>query len=179
MTNVVIKKSVHAFNIDALNRTAKCSETIDNGCVFELKTQSTTEGETNVWNATPPTATSKDLWMATSPETVIVRDLAGNEYKGERVTKDPRAFTNLSGYVFDAIKPTKEDLIVMTGAGITGIETASNKYLVPSTGYTLVASATAGTGFALRKISNERVLIANPQINKEPIKGYKFVVENN
>ena len=43
MYNVVLKKDVQAYNIDALNRTAVCTADVPNGSVFKL------DGYSTVW----------------------------------------------------------------------------------------------------------------------------------
>lgn len=177
MSNVVIKKRIQAYNVDALNRTAKCTEDVENGCVFALNSQSTDEGEGMVWIADKPTANATDLWMAISPEVVIIKDAMGNEYKG--LTEDPRAFVNLAGRMIDATKLVEGDIITMSGAGITGIEDTANIYLVPSTGYVLTASSSAGTGFCLQKVGTERIPIGTGDVVKTPVVGYKFVCKKN
>lgn len=177
MSNVVFLKQYQAYNIDALNRTAKCDEDIDNGCVFVLNEQSTQDGESMVWVAEKPSANSKDVWMATSPEVVITKDAMGNEYKG--ITVDPRAFVNHAGRMIDATKLVAGDIVEMTGAGITGIEETANIYLVPSDSYTLVASPSAGTGFCLKKIGVGKLHIGTGSLVKEPVTSYKFECKNN
>lgn len=177
MNNVVIKKRVQAYNIDALNRTAKCDEDIQNGCVFALNEQSEVDGEGMVWVAEKPTANATGLWMATSPEVVIIKDAMGNEYKG--ITPDPRAFVNNAGRMIDATKLVEDDIIVMSGEGITGISETANVYLVPSTEYVLTASSSAGTGFCLQKVGTERISIGTGALAKTPIMGYKFVCKKN
>lgn len=177
MSNVLIKKQYQAYNIDSLNRTAKCEEDIDNGCVFALNEQSTVDGENIVWIAEKPEANADGLWMASSPEIVIVKDAMGNEYKG--ITPDPRAFVNTAGRVFDAFKLMAGDVIEMTGDGISGIEEDSNIYLVPSTQYTLVATSTKGTGLRLKKIGKGRLHIGTGSLVKTPVVTYKYVCENN
>ena len=179
MNNVVILKRVQAYNIDALNRTAKCESDLQNGSVFQLLTQSEEDGEKMVWEATAPTAsTDTGLWMATSPEVVITRDAMGNEYKG--LNQDPRAFVNLSGRMIDSTKLMEGDLIEMTGAGITDIATTANKYLVPESGsFVLKATSTAGTGFCLEKIGTGKMSIGTGSLIKEPVTSYKFVCKKN
>lgn len=179
MANVVFKKRVQAYNIDALNRTAKCESDIDNGCVFALNSQSEDDGENMVWVATAPTAaTSKGLWMATSPEVVIVKDAMGNEYRG--ITPDPRAFKNMAGRMIDATYLKEGDLIEMTGDGITGIETTANKYLVPTAGdFVLTATSNAGTGFYLERIGTGKFHIGTGDLVKGIIPNYKYECKNN
>ena len=176
-TNVVIKNRVQAMNIDTYNRTAIATVDIENGSVFKLDTYSTTDGEGTVWNATAAgDVTAKGLWMATSPEVVITKDAMGNEYKG--LTPDPRAFINGAGRVIDVTFLAPHDIIEMTGANIANI--ATNGYLIPdATGFALASSATAGTGFTLKKIGTGILHIGNAGLVKVPVTTYKFEVVNN
>lgn len=156
MYNVLNKKATASFNIDSYNRRAVAEKDLENGAVFTLTTYSTTDGEGEVWTAGATTATSKGLWMAASPEVVIVKDEMGNEYKG--LTQDPRAFVNIAGRVIDAFYLNMGDIVEMTGANITGIGSTANVYLVPGTDNQLVATATAGTGCVLRKVKTSTLI---------------------
>lgn len=179
MANVVIKTRYQAYNIDALNRTAKCASDIDNGCVFALNSKSEDENEKDVWVATAPTSnTDTGLWMAASPEIPIVKDTMGNEYKG--ITSDPRAFVNYAGKMIDAFKLVVDDEIEITGDGITDISTTANKYLVPDTGsFVLKASSSAGTGFYLEKVGTNRLHIGTGAIAGKVIPTYVYVCKKN
>ena len=179
MSNVFIKRQVRAFNVDALNRTVKCETDIDNGSVFALNAKSEEDGESMVWVATVPTAaTDKGLWFAASPEVVITKDAAGNEFKG--LSADPRAFVNLAGRAADAIKVCEGDLVEMTGEGITGIETTANVYLVPTaSSFVLTATSTAGTGLCLKRVGTNTLKIGTGSIVKEPVVTYVYECVSN
>lgn len=175
--NVIIKTQMQAFNIDAYNRTAVCEEDIENGCVFELKEYSTTDGEEMVWKATAPTAnTAKGLWMATSPEVVITKGFDGAEYKG--LTPDPRAFVNIAGKVIDATFLAVGDLIEMTADGISDADT--NNYLViDPNNFKLKSASAATTGLSLKKVGTGRLHIGQGGIAKSAVPTYKYIVEIN
>lgn len=179
MNNVVIKKRTQSYNIDALNRTAVCEQDIQNGSVFALKEYSKNEGESMVWKATAPEAnTDKGIWMATSPEVVIIKDAAGNEYKG--LTPDPRAFINYAGKMIDATKLVEGDIIEMTCEGITGAGEIANKYLViDANQFVLKAQSSETTGFCLERVGEGRLNIGNGNLKKVPAKTYKYVCKNN
>ena len=187
--NVVIKKRTASFNVDSLNRTAVFTEDVDNGCVAVLKAYSATSGEGIVWTAEKPTASSKGLWMATSPEVVITRALDADEAAGmpaidmKGVINDPRAFYNIKGYMVDMTYLNVGDIIEMTCAGIQkssgGAYDGSDNYLVPTTEFKLKGSATAGSGMALRKIGTSKLHIGNAALVKNGVTTYKFVVEAN
>jgi hypothetical protein len=175
--NVVIKTAVQAYNIDAYNRTAVCSEDIANGSVFELLKYSEADGEEMVWEATAPAAdTAKGLWMATSPEVVITKGFDGSVYKG--LTPDPRAFVNIAGHMIDATFLAVGDMIEMTADGIE--DAADKDYLVVDAGkFTLKAADAATTGLSLRKVGTSRLHIGQAGIAKSAVATYKYVVEIN
>ena len=174
--NVLIQNRVAAMNVDAYNRTAVCTQDIENGCVFTLESYSTTAGEGKVWSAGQAQATSTGLWMAASPEVVTITDSLGVQYKG--IQCDPRAFINSAGSMIDAIQLQIGDIIEMTCENITGVDT--NNYLVPSTSnFALEASSSAGTGFALQKVGTGMLHIGNLFIENSHPTTYIFQVVNN
>ena len=179
MSNVFIKRQCRAFNVDALNRTVKCEQDIDNGSVFALNSRSDVDGESMVWVATAPTAnTDAGLWFAASPEVVITKDAAGNVFKG--LSADPRAFVNVADRAIDAIRVCEGDLVEMTGEGITGIETTANIYLVPTaSSFVLTATSTAGIGLCLKKVGTNTLKIGTGSIVKEPVVTYIYECVNN
>ena len=189
--NVVIKKRTASFNVDSLNRTAVFTEDVDNGCVAVLEAYSATSDEGIVWTAKQATTTDKGLWMATSPEVVITRALDADEAAGmpaidmKGVINDPRAFYNVKGYMVDMTYLNVGDIIEMTCAGIeksSGNNAAydgTDDYLVPTAGFKLKGSATAGSGMALRKIGTSKLHIGNAALVKNGVTTYKFVVEAN
>lgn len=177
MANVVIKKAVAALNVDSFNRTAVFTSDVDNGCVAVLNAYSENEGEGIVWKAEQATATSKGLWMATSPEVVITKVMDGIEYRG--IVNDPRAFVNLAGKMVDMTFLHEGDIYEMTCDGLT-FTPATDTYLVPdTTGFKLKGATSAGTGCALRKIGTSYLHIGNGALAKTPVVTYKFVVEAN
>ena len=188
--NIVIKSRTASLNVDSLNRTAVCEETIDNGCVFALNSYSEVEGEGMVWKAEKATADQVHLWMATSPEVVITRVMEGEgsvpslDYKG--IVDDPRAFTNLACLMIDATYLSINDIIEMTCAGLKKSDgrnayDGTEKYLVPDygTSFDFKGASAPGNGTALRLIGTSYLHIGNAALNKAPVKTYKFTVENN
>ena len=183
--NVVIKSRTASLNVDAYNRTAVFTADVDNGCVAVLNTYSDKADEGMVWKAEQATATSKGLWMATSPEVVITRVMDGDpstgvpalDYKG--IVNDPRAFYNIAGMMVDMTYLSVGDIIEMTCAGLT-FNPQSDTYLVPdTTGFKLKGAGAAGSGAALRKVGKSYLHIGNAAIAKTPVPTYKFVVEAN
>ena len=188
--NVVIKKRTASFNVDSLNRTAVFTEDVDNGCVAVLKAYSGIPGEEMVWKAEKPTASSKGLWMATSPEVVITRALDADGATGmpaidmKGVINDPRAFYNIKGYMVDMTYLNVGDIIEMTCAGIQkssgGAYDGTDAYLVADTAnFKLKGSTAPGSGMALRKIGTSKLHIGNAALVKNGVTTYKFVVEAN
>lgn len=174
--NVLIKRRVAALNVDALNRTAVCTQDIENGCVFKLEEYSDNAGEGMVWSAGQAAATDTGLWMAASPEVVTITDSLGVQYKG--IQCDPRAFINSAGSMIDAIKLQIGDIIEMTVPNISGADT--NEYLVPSaTNFALEAASAAGTGFALQKVGTSMLHIGNLFIQGSHPTTYIYQVVNN
>lgn len=181
MYNVIIKRHVAAFNVDALNRAIKCEDDLANGAIVALAGKSTTAGESRVWVAEAPADDdATGLWMVASPEVVTLTDALGNEYKG--LTVDPRAFVNIAGKVADAFKPQKGDIIWIAPQDVSGTISDTNKYLIPTgdgTAYTLTASSTAGDGFCLELIGESTVEIPDGNIVKNLVTGYDFECINN
>ena len=174
--NVVIKSRVAAYNVDALNRTAVCAQDIENGCIFKLEHYSANEAESMVWEAEQASATDTGLWMATSPEVVIIRDAMGVEYKG--LNQDPRAFVNYAGNMIDATKLMPGDIIEMTAANINNADTMD--YLVPDTvDFKLTGSASAGEGFCLHKIGTSMLHIGSSMMKDSHPVTYKYEVIKN
>lgn len=158
--NVVIQRSVRASSADSLNRYAIHTADLENGSIFTLSAYKTDAGYGEVWTAADTTATSKTVWMAYSPENVVVTDDNGNQYLG--LTKDPRAFTNIANVPFDCFMLCNGDIIEMTGANIADISISD--YLVPSTTKALVAATSAGSGVYLKKVKTNRLVIGTGDI---------------
>ena len=149
MNTVLVPTLVAAKNIDTLNGSFTSSTTdIDNGNVFSAGTLSK-----QVYQAVQPaTGSLSNLWMACSPEDVVITDSMGNQYKPG--INDPRAFTNVKGKVFSAFKPQVGDKILISADGITGTAAA---YAIAANGaYTLAFAAAAATDtLSFKVIDNE------------------------
>ena len=176
--NVIELAMTASYNVDALNRTAKCAEDIDNGSVFMLSARSKDAGERYVWEASKPAAdTAMGVWMAASPEVVITKGgVDGVAYRG--LTPDPRAFVNVAGQMIDAFKPQAGDIIRMTAAGIAGADT--NDYLVIEPNkFVLKSNASATDGFCLHKIGTTHLRIGQGGIVNAPVVMYEYEVVRN
>lgn len=135
---VVILTSVAAMNVDSYNRSFKSTKDIQNGAVFKCGTLSTTEGESEVFNAVTASATDTGLYMAFTAEDTIVT-IGGQQYKFDLI--DPRLYTNVAGLVFSGFRLMPGDRITMAG-GITGNPEA---YVVVNASGALEYSKTAPT----------------------------------
>ena len=102
---VMITTSVMAENVDSLNRTAKCSEPLQNGAPVTLKLEE--KAGSNVFTATKATKEG-GIWLAYSPE--VNKVVVGDVYGGE----DPRNFVNVANKPFDVIRLMPGDIIQVT-----------------------------------------------------------------
>jgi hypothetical protein len=170
---VLMQNRVAADNIDALNRSAIAGSTIDldNGNVFRLDTQSTTSGQTQVWNATVTGSGLGDLWMAASPEVVIT--VSGTK-QYSNINPDPQDFYNLRGKVFDAYKPQKGDVITQTAEAFTG--TAAQAFANSGSAvYTLHwAAAQVSGALSYRYLATTYIALPNGSIGGQRVTAYKM-----
>ncbi len=174
MANGVLEcKSVMAKDVDSLNRSAKSSADINNGYVFRLEAQETGDGETELWTVVQPaTNYLESLWMAGSPDIV----LTDSKYKG--IDPDPRNFTNVLGYAFDAFKPQPGDIITLSADAFSG---SANDFANAANGeYTLAwgAAATADA-LALRTVAVTTMVIGLGTIATQKVLAYKMEVLTN
>ena len=112
MANTVLEQvSVRAMNVDALNCDAIYADgNLSNGSVFTRGAISATAGNGELFTVVAPTTTTlANLWMACSPEVVVIASATGLKYTGLSV--DPRDFTNLASQPIAAFQPQVGDLI--------------------------------------------------------------------
>lgn len=161
MANTVLQQvAVRAMNVDALNCDAIYTDgSLSNGSVFTRGAISATAGNGELFTVVVPTTTTlSNLWMACSPEVVIITSASSNKYTGLSV--DPRDFTNIAGTPIAAFKPEVGDLIKITADGITGGALSGltvNQFAVAADGvFTLSPSASAISGltFKVRSITD-------------------------
>jgi len=175
---VLIQNRVAATNSDYLNRSAIAGSSVnlDNGNVFRLDSQSTTTGQTEVWDVSATGSGLGDLWMAYSPEIVTV--VSGTKkYRG--IDPDPQDFYNVGALVFDAYKPQKGDIITMTAEAFTG--TAASAYANSgSSVYTLHWAATQASGaLSYRYLATTYISRADGAIDDQRVTAYKLECINN
>ena len=158
--SILIPSLVAAKNIDALNRSFVSEADLDNGNVFVKGELSTNAGESQVYQTvTPTTGSLAGLWMAYSPEDVVLTDELGNQFKIGNL--DPRAFTNKAGTVFSGFKPQVGDLILISADGITG-EVSSNEYVVATNSSSKLAfNAAAIEGLSFKIVETTYITVAS------------------
>lgn len=157
---ILIPTLTAAKNIDALNRSFVSTVDLDNGNIFVKGELSTNAGEGQVYQAeTPTTGNLSGLWMAYSPEDVVITDELGNQFKIGNL--DPRAFTNKANVVFSGFKPQVGDLIMITADGIEG-EISGNEYLIAADSKVkLTPNASAIEGLSFKIIETTYISVAS------------------
>ncbi len=116
---VVVKNSVAAQDVTSYNRKAIAGSAvnIDNGNVFNLTSKSATAGYSEVWSVAVSGSAVAPLWMAYSPEVVVV-SVGTKQYRLD--DPDPQDFTNLGGLVLDCFLPKVGDIVTFTAENFTG-----------------------------------------------------------
>lgn len=155
---ILIPTLTAAKNIDSLNRSFIAEVDLDNGSVFGKGDLSTDADKTQVYEVeTPATGALTGLYMAFSPEDVVLTDDLGNQYKVG--TLDPRAFTNKAGVVFSGFKPQAGDLVLMSADGISG---DAADYAVAADGENKLAFADAAIeGLSFKVIETTYISVAS------------------
>ena len=156
--SILVPTLTAAKNIDTLNRSFVSETDLDNGNVFGKGELSTNAGESQVYQTvTPTTGSLTGLWMAYSPEDVVLTDELGNQFKVG--TLDPRAFTNTAGVVFSGFKPQVGDLVLVSADGITG---EANSYAVAANGTNKLAfAAEAISGLSFKVVETTYISVAS------------------
>ena len=156
--SILIPSLIAAKNIDTLNRSFVSETDLDNGNVFGKGELSTNAGESQVYQTvTPTTGSLTGLWMAYSPEDVVLTDGLGNQFKVG--TLDPRAFTNIAGTVFSGFKPQVGDLVLVSADGITG---EANNYAIAANGTSKLAfAAGAIAGLSFKVVETTYISLAS------------------
>lgn len=156
--SILIPTLTTAKNVDALNRSFIGEVDLDNGNVFGKGELSANANESQVYEATTPTALT-GLWMAYSPEDVVLTDGLGNQFKVG--TLDPRAFTNTAGVVFSGFKPQVGDLLLISADGIEGEAAAYAVATTESNKLKFSGSAVEGLSFKVVETTYISVASAN------------------
>lgn len=161
--SILVNASIAAKNIDSFVKSAKyASGALENGNVVVLGAKSTTAGETDVYvTVLPATATlTTDIFYMVSEAPIPV---VGGKYKG--ITDDPREFNIAANTVFNVVKPTVGDELVLSVDGIAGTKGA-NTFIAPANGTGKLTWAADATGASLAykleattyiSVGNERV----------------------
>lgn len=156
--SILIPTLTTAKNVDALNRSFIGEVDLDNGNVFGKGELSANANESQVYEATAP-AELTGLWMAYSPEDVVLTDGLGNQFKVG--TLDPRAFTNTAGVVFSGFKPQVGDLVLISADGIEGEAAAYAVAAAGSNKLKFAADAVEGLSFKVVETTYISVASAN------------------
>ena len=158
--SILVPTLIAAKNIDTLNRSFVSAVDLDNGNVFGKGEISTGANESQVYQTVEPaTGSLKDLWMAFSPEDVVLTDGLGNQFKVG--TLDPRAFTNTAGVVFSGFKPQAGDLVLISADGISGTA-GENEYVVAANGsYKLAFAEEAIEGLSFKIVETTYISVAS------------------
>ena len=157
--SILIPTLTTAKNVDALNRSFIGEVDLDNGNVFGKGELSANANESQVYEATTPEEELTGLWMAYSPEDVVLTDGLGNQFKVG--TLDPRAFTNTAGVVFSGFKPQVGDLVLISADGITGEAAAYAVATAESNKLSFAAAAVEGLSFKVVETTYISVASAN------------------
>jgi hypothetical protein len=151
----MIPSEVSASDIRTRLASFTSSADVEQGQLFSRGALSTTAGMSEVYAiATPATATLSTLYMAYTPESVIVETANGNQYKVGDF--DPRNFVNVADIVFTGFKPAVDDKILITADGFTGAWVSGNTHAVAADGQTKLVWAggvAAGLSFELEATS--------------------------
>lgn len=162
--SILINASIAAKNIDSFVKSAKyASGALENGNIVVLGAKSTVAGEKDVYEASLPATASltTDIFYMVSEAPIPV---VGGKYKG--ITDDPREFNIATGTVFNVVKPTVGDEIVLSVDGVAGTK-GTNTFIAPANGtgkLTWAADATtASLAYKLDattyiSVGNERVI---------------------
>jgi len=144
--SVIVPEKIMANDVGSLNQAVVSGSNLENGNVFYLDQISGSSGYSEVFHAVAPSSGSlSGLWMAYTPEIVVVQSGANN-FKG--IDQDPRNFINLSGSVVDAIKPQPGDVFLMSVDAFSGAR-SSNTYANAYADNFDLAWGTTQTGAAL------------------------------
>ena len=125
---VLVALSAMAETVHSKNRSVVCEQDVQDGQVFRLDSMSTDADKPEVFVATQPEVGKLNgLWMAYG--FAQVRSKLSDTVTLTNEIADPRAYINNAGFVFDAFKPEKDDILQMTAECFTGnFQQASTKY---------------------------------------------------
>lgn len=175
--SILIPRQTAAKNVEIYNRSFIAETDLDNGSVFTKGDLSTKANETQVYKTVQPATDSlTGLYMAFSPEDVVLTDDLGNQFKVG--TLDPRAFTNKAGVVFSGFKPVVGDLILISADGIEG---SADSYAVAANGKDkLQFASAAGTGLSYKVVETTYISVASANnIGSQRVTAYLLECVNN
>lgn len=140
----IVEARISAKDVEALNRTATCTEDVAGGTLVALSTL-----KDGVFTATKATS-GQGLWMAYNP-TEHLTVVGDKVFAG--LSKDPRDYVNVKNRPFDVFKPQVGDIVTLTVGNIKPSETVQvGSYLEQGAdGFEVKESATASTTSLLVK----------------------------
>jgi len=166
--SILINASIAAKNIDSYVKSAKyAGGALENGNVVVLGDKSTTAGESDVFVASlPATDTLNAVVYYMVSEAPI--PLVGGKYKG--ITDDPREFNIAANTIFNVVKPSIGDEIILSEDGIAGTKGA-NTHIIPAnnTGELTWADNITGVTLAYKLEKTTYISVGN-----ERVAAYKF-----
>lgn len=170
----MIESRISAKDVEALNRSAKCSNDIDGGTLVTCGTYAD-----GVWTVSKATS-GVGAWMAYNPSEHFTK-VGDNIFAG--LTADPRDYTNIAGRTMDIFKlQAGVDVVALTDGNLaTGEATkvAVAKYLEQDTdGFVVKDSPTASTT-SLKVIAIETIPFPQAGIGDEFAKKYVCEVVQN
>lgn len=176
---VAYASKIAATNVGSYNRTAVSSADIENGSVFLLNAgqESTTSDRYTV--VQPTTGNLSGLYMALTPEIVVVKTASGKTYRG--IDPDPSDFINYAGDSIDAVKLQVGDVVTMSTDCITGTISTNTFAVAANAAYKLAWAASAGAGLSLKLLETTYIVIASgqPSVLASRKLAYKFEVVAN
>ncbi len=157
--SVIIPEKIMATDIGSLNMSVVSGSNLENGNVFYPDAISGSTGYGEVMHViAPSTGSLSGLWMAYSPEVVVIQ-AGGANYKG--INQDPRNFINYSGSIVDAFKPQPGDIVLMSVdafSGARGSNTYASSY---ADNFDLAWGATGSAGMTWQYLATDYITIGS------------------
>ena len=175
--SIFIPTRTMATNVDSLNASVVSGSNLENGNVFRLVGISGSTGYSEVFYVAQPTTGSLNgLWMAASPEVVVVTAADGTAYKG--INQDPRNFINIAGSVVDAFKPQPGDIITLSEDAFSGAKSTNTHANAAADRFDLVWGTTqTGDALALKWLATDYISIGSGSaIGGTRVTAYRMLV---
>ncbi len=163
----IVEKS--DVNREGLTRSFVHTAAVENGQVFNLNTISATTG---LWSvSTPATGALTNLWMAASPEHVLI----DGKYSG--LSEDPRDFILPIGGEGSAFQPRVGEVITLSADAVGGTKSTNTFVVATDAEDKLQWAAAAVTGLSLKLVETTTISIGMNGIGgTHRVVAYKFNV---